>query len=251
MASIEFIKKRIAGKEAELEKLNKKLARIKTAQATNWEKNPYYYDERDLTWTLKDIASAQAALDKYLSDLETAESKAASRNVQVIIDFLDTWKQRVEEYYVSCFDKFLEARAEYYAKDREYTNWFNSAWKLSGEPGYRETYENKRREEKKLRADYEAKWKFLFPYVERNTFNIEKLRKDLTLEAEAKYDDIIERTNKLIGTIIDASNLRVGGKGDLNGYIVGERGKCKVETIGAGGWNIQIYHFRTLIHPMK
>ena len=66
-----------------------------------------------------------------------------------------------------------------------------------------------------------------------------------------KYDDIINRTVKITGPITDASNLKVGGKGDLNGFIIGENGKAKVETIGAGGWNIQRWHLRTLVHQMK
>ena len=49
MASIEYIQKRIAGKEKEIEKLEKKLARIRVAEAGGWEtNNPYLYDDYDL-----------------------------------------------------------------------------------------------------------------------------------------------------------------------------------------------------------
>ena len=77
-----------------------------------------------------------------------------------------------------------------------------------------------------------------------------KIAKDLDNDADAMYDDIIERTNREVGTIVDASGLSIGEKGDLNGFIVGERGTAKVTTIGAGGWNIQRFHFRTLIHKV-
>ena len=50
MASIDFIQKRIAGKEKEIDKLEKKLARILRAKESNWENNPYFYDERDFIW---------------------------------------------------------------------------------------------------------------------------------------------------------------------------------------------------------
>ena len=48
MASIEFITKRIEGKQAEIAKLEKKIARIEKAKATGLEVNPYYYREDDL-----------------------------------------------------------------------------------------------------------------------------------------------------------------------------------------------------------
>ena len=82
-------------------------------------------------------------------------------------------------------------------------------------------------------------------------FNREKLQKELDQEADAKYDDIIERTNFICGKITDASGLYVGMKGDLDGYIKGERGTAKVQTIGAGGYNVQRFHFRTLVHEAK
>ena len=63
MASVEFITKRIEGKEKELEKLTKKLERIRKAEATGWTVNPYYYHESDLKYTLRDIEAAQKALD--------------------------------------------------------------------------------------------------------------------------------------------------------------------------------------------
>jgi hypothetical protein len=77
------------------------------------------------------------------------------------------------------------------------------------------------------------------------------MQNDLKEEYNRKYDYIIEKTNEIVGTITDASYLSVDANGNLNGYIIGDRGKANVNTIGAGGYNIQCYHFRTLIHEMK
>jgi hypothetical protein len=256
MASVEFITKRIEGKEKELAKLNKKLERIRKVEAQNWQDpNPYYYSEYDLRVTLKDIEEAQKALDGYKAQLTAETEKANSRNVQVIIDFLNGWKERTFDFYEMSTEKYEEAYREYLRKDREYCEWHNNGgWK---DPNKKEI-EAKNRE---MCQKFREAWNWITPYVERaynrNTNGWEivlkanKLHKDLEQEANRKYDFIIERTNAVVGTITDASCLTVGHKGDLNGYIKGTRGTAKLETIGAGGYNIQCFHFRTLINAVK
>ena len=68
---------------------------------------------------------------------------------------------------------------------------------------------------------------------------------DTALEAEkkAKILDLMARIEKITGKIVDAENLQIGLKGDLEGIIIGEKSKAKINTIGAGGYNIQIFHF--------
>ena len=81
--------------------------------------------------------------------------------------------------------------------------------------------------------------------------NHQKLDQHLQIEAENKYDNIVNRAVEITGKILDATDLSIGSTGELNGIIVGENGKAKIETIGAGGYNIQCFHFRTLIHKIK
>lgn len=255
MASIEFITKRIAGKEKEIDKLQKKLARIEKAEASGWEDNPYYYEERDKRYTLRDLEEAKKALEDYREQLKRGTEKAESRNVKVILEFLENWKARVTDFYASSFLKYQADYKAWLEYDRQHCEWHNNGgWKDPNRKEINAEYDRKRKE-------FYASWQFIQPYVtstfNRETytrepaFNSEKLAKDLIQEANAKYDDIIERTNEITGKITDASGLSVGEKGELNGYITGERGKAKVHTIGAGGYNIQCYHFRTLVHPME
>lgn len=76
------------------------------------------------------------------------------------------------------------------------------------------------------------------------------LKKTLEKEAQAKYEDLCNRISAVVGEIEDVSNLHIARNGQLNGTVVGSRGSAKVETIGAGGYNIQCFHYRTLVHSI-
>lgn len=271
MASIEFITKRIEGKQKEIKKLESKLARIEKAQATNWEVNPYYYSESDLKWTRKDLETARVALAEYEKQLATETEKANSRNVPAILEFLEGWKERATEFYRIGLVEYYETRkvlrelyaaysaAHYGTPEREAAeaayNEANGKFRCRLNGYYHEEiYEWRGRIQKKSVKDRDGEIEYIKPYHNERTLDeaMAKLAKDLKREAEIKYDDIIERTNRVVGQITDASELRIGStRGELNGFITGERGKAEVESIMAGGYNIQCLHIRTLIKPVR
>lgn len=263
MATMEFVQKRIEGKEKELEKLNKKLERIYKAKESNWENNPYYYGEYDLRRTKREIEAAAASLKKYTDQLQTMQEKAASRNIPVIIEFLEMWKDRCREYYQNVLEKYPAARDEYKQKKSAYRDKIHALEKQISPPRPW-TYLNPNNpvfhdcavidnEFKKYQKDYNSTFGDLVSYLKNPSsdnpeIDWNALNKDLDYEANLKYDFIIERTNAIVGTITDATGLYIANNGNLNGLILGDRGTAKVETIGAGGYNIQCFHFRTLIH---
>lgn len=65
-------------------------------------------------------------------------------------------------------------------------------------------------------------------------------------DAEIFIVDLYNRVKAITGKVTDWGNIYYGGKG-LNGWVAGENGKAKVETIDAGGYNIQRHHLRILV----
>lgn len=77
------------------------------------------------------------------------------------------------------------------------------------------------------------------------------LEKILAREVVSKRKALITRVEKKIGKIKDAEYLNIGVDGNLNGYINGELGTCKITSIYAGGYNIQSLHYRILVKIIK
>jgi hypothetical protein len=76
----------------------------------------------------------------------------------------------------------------------------------------------------------------------------EKLKKMLDSEVTSKRKTLTTRVQEKAGDIKDARNLTIGVNGELNGYIIGSKGNVRVQTIYAGGYNIQCLHYRVLVN---
>ena len=66
-------------------------------------------------------------------------------------------------------------------------------------------------------------------------------------EGAMKKAQLIARVEKKAGKIVDASHLNIGVDGGINGVVKGELKSVYVETIYAGGYNIQQLHYRVLV----
>lgn len=74
----------------------------------------------------------------------------------------------------------------------------------------------------------------------------EEFRRANLTAAEYFVMDLYNRVNSVTGEVTDWSGITYSGKA-LNGVIVGVNGTVSVETIIAGGYNIQRMHYRVLV----
>ena len=99
---------------------------------------------------------------------------------------------------------------------------------------------------------YDSNFNVTYGHYVLKGFDIEKLNKILAREKENKYFDLCNRISEVVGEITDARGLSIGRQhGELNGVVDGTKGSARIETIGAGGYNIQCFHYRVLVHKIR
>jgi len=80
-----------------------------------------------------------------------------------------------------------------------------------------------------------------------NGYELTKALRDADQAVKDQKIKIIVKTFDKVGTIIDISFGRIGFDGSFNGIVIGEKGTVNIETILAGGYNIQKLHYRVLV----
>lgn len=78
----------------------------------------------------------------------------------------------------------------------------------------------------------------------------EQIAKDCRKDADWLLLDFMARTEKKCGKLTDTRWLRIDNANwgiCLNGWVEGEKGTARVESVVAGGYNIQRRHIRVLV----
>jgi len=264
---------RISKKEVQIEKINKRI--IKWSKELTEEQISFVEESIDSLWSEyrtsiqekfgkynsnmdelrrahQDLAEAKVILNKYKNQLELVESREGQEKIPVLVEFFKRYKKEVTRY----IEFNMPTLVEYYRINSEYCDWHNHRNSIMREENLTEDEWKKKLYQLRERED-ELK-SMVHPitfsvYDRRAEDNIdrEKLDKILDKDIEAKYYNMVERVTKITGEIIDADHIDIGGDGNLNGVIKGTEGTAKLETIGAGGYNIQCYHYRLLVHPVR
>lgn len=242
MTSIE-LKERLEKAQAKVEKCKATIERhkkqaekkLQIVKANGWENgleddscyrgSNYNYEAlsaiSDYEWKLEDIKGAERKM---------ADAEQVVKNWQEKLD-----KQVALELTIAneIPEAFKQARAELVER-----------W-VAGDIHQRDYMLQKKKE-----LSYEE-FRKLYRYTEEEALRHtdEEFRKIEEREADYWLLNLYNRVKEITGEVTDCSYLRWGGK-CLDGYVVGKNGKARVETIGAGGYNIQRYHLRVLVHKM-
>ena len=233
------------------------------------------------------IAEEEKKVADRKASIEANSISVNGKDVNVIVEFLNNWEKEVTDYWMKRFEYFENEHESYYnaviKKSIEYMINYNSwehkeqiteMWKDSPYVEFYPTYEEYKQNAnyrdkcseairsvlRELEEEYEShfsirvieKWGKSKWNPNKETFET-NMRKDIAKEKDRKYDQLIKDVESIVGKIIDMSHIKVGVKGDLEGYVVGTNGEAELWTSGAGGFNTnvivnvkhgQIFHFR-------
>lgn len=175
-----------------------------------------------------DLYDARNTLVKYQKMLKTETAKNATLDnmPEALVQFKENLIKHWNEYDEW---KYNTIRAEYAEIQRmPYGNEHRKAYRNMSEKWGRSWYD------------------FAYHYTLEDAFN--NNRRD----ANNLIFNLLNRVTERVGQITDCQYLRLdrdnAGYSIINGRIIGTNGECRIESIGAGGYNIQRYHIRVLVH---
>jgi hypothetical protein len=237
------------------------------------ENDKFSYRQTEMYWTicdyeskLNDIKSAERKLKdaeiivrNWKEKLEKEKAKNEVERIPVIEEFLEAWKIKSIEWHKQAYIQYIQYLQDLREKKKILEQWkkennLEHSWRYS-----EEEKEKVLEKEKELNIDSETiafSMGMRFNSLIVKMYGLYKdnqqereilLEKEVEREKNDKRQLFILRVKGITGTVQDASGLSIGGNGEINGIVIGEKGKAKVNTISAGGYNIQCWHFRVLV----
>ena len=258
-----------------------------------WTSNPIVQTQngiKELEERCQKYRDSIAEEEKKVTDRKVSiESHSVSVNgkdVNVIVEFLNNWEKEVTNHLMKVFDKYVNEANKYYEENvkglveykfentwglsiedleklwltSEYTKYYPTWMDYNKAPYRNDCYKAIREVLDDAKETYHSIFntKVIEKYA-KTLHNPKKevyetnMRKAIANEKNRKYDQLIEDVEHICGKIIDMSHIKVGAKGDLEGYVIGTDGECELWTKGCGGFNEnvivnvkhgQIFHFR-------
>lgn len=198
----------------------------------------------------RDLAEQKVTLEKYKTQLAKLEDFNNMEKIPAIWEFLQEWRKEAYEFFIENVQLYAQLRKEEQQKWEEHKN----SKKYKKDVGqYEDKWSWKNHLYYKWKEDYYSQiaplTKDIYQYG--GKWDDAKLNKTLDKDVQFKYEDFVRRITEKAGTIQDAAGLHIGNNGIINGCVIGDKHTVKVETITAGGYNIQRLHYRVLVNITK
>ena len=209
----------------------------------------YHYKISDCTDSIenarRDIEDKKATLKTYQERLAKAVQKEDALNnlPACMIEFMDSTVELWDAWDKMRRESVKKAHSEYYEL-------CDDARKARREHG-RDSEEAKEldREAEDLFKSYTS-----FEWHDLYRMHDEEIHERNVKAGKALVRNLYCRVSEIIGRFENADNLKVtrgnNGFAVINGIVEGNGRKAKVQSVGAGGYNIQRFHIRTLVHEV-
>ena len=219
MTSVEKAQEALEKTRSKVQKLEKKVEKLSKAVEAATDEYDKKWAEMDLRRAEYDLRQAKATLEKRYAAVAKAKNEEAE-----MAEFSKEVLQMIKHVQDMTFDDMISLRDEF--KEMYYAS--------------RGGDENAKKKYKRL-SEFDRK---LIWMSDDEIMNYAKLAgKEFAL-------DLINRTKAIVGNVTNWEHLRYGVSG-LDGIVYGDKGKASVNTIVAGGYNIQRKHYRVLVKAIK
>lgn len=222
--------KTIAKKQAELKKIT---GRENFTEENYWELRRQGNESdwvHDAYWVLSDIRSAEEGIKNNTKQIEETRKTIAKYEAQLAGEI-----ERESTYIKEVPESMKQMQADLEKVWNEYDEARKARmYKAYKELGYTEFFN------KYTYADYEIATKPL-----------DDIHKQNERDAKAMVINLYNRVKDITGEVTDWYGIHctygAHGMPTLNGIVYGKEGNAEVESITAGGYNIQRFHIRVLV----
>lgn len=189
----------------------------------------------NLYWLYADIRSLKEDIRRGGKEIEATKKTLEKYEAQLAgeIEKESIFLTEVPDVFISLIDELVDTWDFWDTERRDRLR------KVFKELGSRECFKRGY-----TGADYE------FQFITDQKIHDNNLR-----DAKMLVLDLYNRVKDITGEVTDWSGIEptqgTGGFTVLNGVVIGKEGRAKVESILAGGYNIQRLHIRVLVHEIN
>ena len=206
----------------------------------------------DLRESMYKLSQLKKTEEKYMTQINNLKSVSQTINSlpapfrKLKVELLDTFTKSAIKSKNAARKRMNELEAE---REKVMDKISQFTWRtMETDPNYQKLRDKNHDLNKEIMSLIESKAGKLVKLTD------EQLRSNTEKYVDKLIGDVWKRVIHITGDVTDAKNIHVThgthGFPVINGVVVGKRGVAKVESIDAGGYNIQIEHIRVLVKPL-